>query len=50
MPRGVALAPEQHAARELTVPAGAAGLLIVRLRRRREGPVDDEPNLGLVDA
>jgi hypothetical protein len=47
---GVSLAPEQNAACELAVPAGAAGLLVVCLRRRREGPVHHQTDVWLVDA
>ena len=50
MERGVAGAPEQHAAGELAIAAGAARLLVVRLRRGRQRPVDDERGSGLVDA
>ena len=41
---------EQHAVRRLAVAAGAAGLLVVGLERAREVVVDDEAQVGLVDA
>ena len=41
---------EERAARRQPVAAGAAGLLVVLLRRGRERPVDDRADVRLVDA
>jgi hypothetical protein len=47
--RSVSLAPEEYAAGELAVPAGAAGLLIVRLGCRGKDPVHHQTDVRLVD-
>ena len=41
---------EQHAAGGPAVASGTAGLLVVGLERRRQGPVPDGAHVGLVDA
>jgi hypothetical protein len=46
---GIGCTPEQHTAGELPIPSGSAGLLIVGLGSGRCGPVNHQPNVGLVD-
>ena len=50
MQLGIARTPEEYAPCEGAVASRPPRFLVVRLGRRRERPVNDEPNVRLVDA